>query len=126
MVHVVEGLQVGDFEAVDRAIDSKILLAEVRITQQIKLWFTLGLLGLIGAGALGFGIVIFNLGKMSAQFESMRTDVTVTSANLELRYRWMERKDILDDDMIQYLQRDGYTPPAWYRGRDLDYLGEAK
>jgi len=124
MVNLIDGLKEGDHESVDRAIDTKILAAEKRIIQNIKLWFFTGLLGLVLSGGTGFGIVIFQLGRMSEQYSRTAEAVNESTIALENRARWMERKDILDDDMIRYLRMTGYTPPSWYLGRDADITGK--
>lgn len=105
-------------------VDKRIETGVQKGVAGLKIWILTSLTLYAFTLLAGVASITFYLGKLENQFAEQTKINAVQTDALVNRGKWITRKDDLDDHLIEYMVRtQGYAPPAWYHGRDVDSTG---
>lgn len=101
------------FPELSTDMDRRIGHAEMRL----KFWVVAGILCNV-VGGLAVGIpMIYYLGSLNSQFDSLITRADSQQAVQERQVRWMQEREIWENAVETHLVEDGFTPPRYGRDR---------
>jgi hypothetical protein len=110
-------------ERVSEMVDARLLEAESRIFDRVRIWLGSGILAMIAAMGIGFGSLLFAVGKTTAKFDELLEASREQQKLNRMSAAWMRRKDLIDSTMINHLEPRGYKPPSGHGVSDLEDVG---